>query len=67
MAPLIDLQVAELVPARYAAYRPVVSGGLRFFLERLGERRLTHILAEQLVLAPGATAAELWRPASTIL
>jgi ubiquinone biosynthesis protein len=39
--------VAQLVPERYAAFRILVSEGLRFFLERLSAGRLARILSDQ--------------------
>ncbi|MBK8120658.1 MAG: hypothetical protein IPK39_16895 [Sulfuritalea sp.] len=47
---LIDL--AELVPASHAAYRPLVRDGLLYFLEGLEPARLDAIVAEQLALPP---------------
>jgi ubiquinone biosynthesis protein len=58
LAPLLDQEIAALVPDQYAAWRPLVAGGLRFFLENLPERRLAAIVGEQLGLAFTATAAE---------
>src|SRR5574337_1188000 len=57
IGPLLDQEVAALVPAQYAAWRPLVAGGLRFFLENLPARRLSAIVAEQLTL-PAAGVAE---------
>jgi ubiquinone biosynthesis protein len=58
MAALLDGEVAALVPEPYAACRPLVAGGLGFFLEGLPEPRLAALVAEQLALAATATAAE---------
>lgn len=55
---LLDQEAAALVPERYAAYRPLVAGGLRFFLAGLPRRRLTRLVDEQLALAFRAGAAE---------
>lgn len=52
---LVDL--GQLVPASHAAYRPLLTDGLLFFLERLEPVRLEAIVAEQfsLPLATGAS------------
>ena len=41
---LVDL--GQLVPASHAAYRPLLTDGLLFFLERLEPVRLEAIVAE---------------------
>ncbi len=51
------LQIAQLVPEAYAAWRPLLADGLQFFLERLPPARLAHIFAEQLNLPQAATPA----------
>jgi len=51
------LGIAQLVPEAHAAYRPLLTDGLLFFLERLSPPRLAHILAEQLKLPRAATSA----------
>lgn len=55
---LHDLGLAELVPERYAAYRPLLAEGLAFFLQRLPPPRLAAIVAGQLALADDAGPAE---------
>ncbi|MCC9000015.1 MAG: AarF/ABC1/UbiB kinase family protein [Candidatus Contendobacter sp.] len=51
------LRIAQLAPEAYAAYHPLLSEGLRFFLERLSPPRRARILAEQLQLPHTATPA----------
>ncbi len=52
------LDVASLVPERYARYRPVVVETLRFFLEGLSAARFGEIVAAQLALPADATTAQ---------
>ena len=47
-----SIDLAELVPASHAAYRPLVRDGLLYFLEGLEPARLDAIVAEQLALPP---------------
>ena len=47
--------LAALVPAAHAAYRPLVSDGLMFFLGQLPAPRFEAIIAEQLALPPNAS------------
>lgn len=49
--------IAQFVPEAYAAYRPLLSEGLHFFMERLSPPRLAHILAEQLQLPRAVSPA----------
>lgn len=51
------IDVAALIPERYAAYRELVVAGLIYFLERLPAHRLGAIVAEQAALPATATAA----------
>jgi ubiquinone biosynthesis protein len=44
------LRIEHLVPEAHAAYRPLLTDGLLFFLERLSPQRLASILVEQLKL-----------------
>jgi ubiquinone biosynthesis protein len=53
-----ELDVAQLMPAQYAAYRPLVADGLRFFLEQIPPHRLAGIMADQLEMPPSASLAE---------
>lgn len=46
------IDLASLIPEDYAAYRPLVVGGLIFFLERLPAHRLAAILSEQAAMPP---------------
>jgi ubiquinone biosynthesis protein len=52
------LDVSQVVPQEYAAYRPLVAEGLGFFLERLSPQRRAEILAEQLAMPHGASLPE---------
>ena len=52
------LDIAQLLPAQYAAYRPLVMDGLRFFLERLSPARLAAIVADQLELPEDVSLAD---------
>ena len=52
------LDIGQLVPERYAAYRSLVAEALAFFLDRLPASRRTALLADQLSLATFATLAE---------
>ena len=45
-----SLDVGQILPLDYAAYRPLLADGLRFFLERIPGHHLTQIVAEQLAL-----------------
>ena len=47
--------IAQLVPAQYAAYRPLVADGLYFFLQHLSAHRLAAITAEQLAMPEKAS------------
>ena len=47
--------LTALVPAAYAAYRPLVSDGLTFFLGQLRAQRFEAIIAEQLALPANAS------------
>ena len=47
--------IAQLVPAKYAAYRPLVTDGLYFFLQHLSAHRLAAITADQLAMAEKAS------------
>jgi ubiquinone biosynthesis protein len=51
------LGLAQLVPEAHAAYRPLLTDGLLFFLERLSPPRRAGILAEQLALPRAARPA----------
>jgi ubiquinone biosynthesis protein len=42
--------IAQLVPAQYAAYRPLLTDGLYFFLQHLSAHRLAAITTEQLAM-----------------
>lgn len=44
---LESLDIGQILPEEYAAYRPLLIDGVCFFLERLPERRLAEILFEQ--------------------
>jgi ubiquinone biosynthesis protein len=46
--PMFD--IAQFVPAQYAAYRPLLTDGLYFFLQHLSAHRLAAITAEQLAM-----------------
>jgi ubiquinone biosynthesis protein len=52
------LRVHELVPERFAAWRPLVLDGFAFFLARLAAARRARILAEQLALDREASPAQ---------
>lgn len=52
------LDIAQLVPERYAAYRPLVTDGLFFFLSHLAPPRIAAIVEEQLALPEDASVAE---------
>ena len=52
------LDVGQLVPAAYAAYRPLVADGLCFFLEHLPPHRLAGIMAGQLEMPGSASLVE---------
>ena len=52
------MDIASLLPAQYAAYRPLLVDALGFFLDRLSAPRQAEILAEQLELGPGADLAD---------
>lgn len=54
----LDIEVATLVPEDYAPWRPLVAGGLRFFLSHLPPRRLEALILDQFTLAPEASAAQ---------
>ncbi len=51
------LQIGQFIPEDYAAYRPLLTDGLRFFLERLSPSRLAAIVAQQLQLPPAIRPA----------
>lgn len=51
------LALDELIPATLAHWRPLLSAGVLFFLERLPPARLAAILAEQLTLPEDAPPA----------
>lgn len=53
---LID--AAEIVPDRYAAFRPAIQDAALYFLERLSESRRDEILSAQADLPLDATAAQ---------
>ncbi len=42
--------ITQLVPPQYAVYRPLLTDGLHFFLQRLSAHRLAAITAEQLAM-----------------
>ena len=51
----IDPQdLADVVPDRYAAFRPVVAEGLTFFLQHLSPARLAEVFQAQADLPAGA-------------
>lgn len=54
----LDLEVAALVPEAYAHWRPLVAGGLRYFLAALPEERLETLFVDQLALPAEASPAE---------
>ena len=51
------IDTSPLVPECYAAYRPLIADGLRFFLERLPISRLARLVADQQSLPAGADMA----------
>ncbi len=53
-----ELLGADLLPARYARYRPLLADGLCFFLERLPASRLERIFLEQSRMPAKASMAE---------
>lgn len=55
---LASFGLHELVPEPLAAWRPLVSDGLAFFLERLPAERLMAIVADQLMLPASADASK---------
>ena len=53
-----SLDVEQILPQNYAAYRPLLLDGLCFFLEHLPARHLTTIVSEQLTLSVGSSFAD---------
>ena len=47
-----SLDVEQILPLGYAAYRPLLLDGLCFFLDHLPKRRLAEIVSRQLALPP---------------
>ncbi len=64
------LQIGQFIPEAYAAYRPLLTDGLRFFLERLSPARLAAIVAQQLQLpraiCPARRLVALFRGCPTL-
>lgn len=54
---LAAVEVGDLVPERYAPYRPLVRDGLAFFLGRLPAARQAEVVARQLALPEAAPPA----------
>lgn len=52
------LDITQLVPQRYADYRPLIMDGLLFFLEHLSPQRLEAIIIEQLQMPEDTGMAE---------
>lgn len=52
------LDVSEIIPDRYAAFRPAIRDAALYFLERLPESRRDQILAAQAALSAGASTAQ---------
>ena len=65
-----ELQLTQFVPEAHAAYRPLLTDGLQFFLDRLAPARLVAIVAEQLRLPrttpPAHRLAVLFRRCPTL-
>jgi ubiquinone biosynthesis protein len=51
------IDTSTLVPECYAAYRPLIADGLRFFVERLPVARLGRLVADQQALPAGTDMA----------
>lgn len=53
-----SLDVEQILPLRYAAYRPLLLDGLCFFLEQIPQSHLAEILSDQLTLASNCSFAD---------
>lgn len=53
-----SLDVEQILPQCYAAYRPLLVDGLCFFLERISAHRLAEILSDQFELAEDTSFAD---------
>lgn len=53
-----SLDVEQILPQPYAAYRPLLVDGLCFFLERIPSNRLLEVISDQLELAPDTSFAD---------